>query len=130
MNGLVGVVDFLEPTSQFETLNKSLDLHFENNSAFWQYFIPSYLAGRNISIVDISNRHNFQIKGHISIAKSEFLIFESDAKLPILKRSELNFQLKSDHKILLRRLATADPKHMKWIDVKSKKTPLCHIYIQ
>ncbi|MGR5284197.1 hypothetical protein ACP3V5_02660 [Vibrio maritimus] len=130
MNGLVGVVDFLEPVSQFGTLNKSLNLRFENNSALWQYFIPSYLAGKNISIVDISNSHNFKIKGHISLAKSEFVIFESDAELPILKRSELNFQLKSDHKILLRRLATADPKHMEWTDRKSGKTPLCHIYIQ
>ncbi len=130
MNGLVGVVDFLEPSSHFGTLNKSLNLRFENNSALWQYFIPSYLADKNISIIDISNNHNFQFKGHISLANSEFTIYESDTELPILKRSELNFQLRRDHKILLKRLATADPKHIEWTNEKSKKKPLCQIYIQ
>ncbi|WP_112477897.1 hypothetical protein [Vibrio variabilis] len=130
INGLVGVVDFLESSSQFSTLNKLINLRFENNLALWQYFIPSYLADKNISIVDTSNSHNFHFKGHISLANTEYMVFESDAELPIFKRSELNFQLKIDHKILLRRLANADPKHMEWVDIKSKKTPLCHIYIQ
>ncbi|GAL33670.1 hypothetical protein JCM19240_2366 [Vibrio maritimus] len=90
MNSLVGVVDFLEPRSQFNKLNKLLNLRFENNLALWQYYIPSYLSDKGVSIVDTSNSHNFQIKGHVSLANLEYTIFESNTEIPILKRSELN----------------------------------------
>ncbi|GMQ48617.1 hypothetical protein [Vibrio sp. 10N] len=130
IKNLVGVINFLEPSSQFGNLKKAINLRFRNNSAIWQYFIPAYLADKNISIIDIKSNYSFHKKSEILLGKTRFMIFESDTKLPIHKRSELNLQLRSDQRILLRRLATASPEHMKWLDTEPQKTPLCHIYIQ
>lgn len=130
INNLVGVVNFLEPSSHFRNLKKAINLRFRNNSAICQYFIPSYLADKNINIIDIKSTYSFHKKSEVLLGNTRFVIFESDTKLPIHKRSELNLQLRSDQRILLRRLATASPEHMKWLDTGSQNTPLCHIYIQ
>lgn len=126
---LVGIIDLTVPKSDFYHTNKTIQLIYSHTYAYWQYYFLTSDNTKEYQIIDSNGEYEFENKGIEILGGRRYLVFRSNTPLPVLQRSDLSLQLKANHKIIYRRLATAHPAHIEFEKVSSSSQRLCHIYL-
>ncbi|MGL6315001.1 hypothetical protein [Vibrio sp. WXL103] len=130
VSNLIGIACIMEAGSQIEIINKKLEFHFQSIAATWQYYLPSYLADRDIAIINANDRCPCVELDPIQIDNRTFKVFQTKAPQLLKSRSEQCFQLRCGHKTICKRLANADPRHLTWVESEQGIQPVCHIYLR
>ncbi|MGY0615940.1 hypothetical protein [Vibrio sp. FJH11] len=126
---LVGIINLTISKADFYNQNKIIQLIYSHTYSYWQYYFLTSDNTKEYQIIDSNGEHQFDNKGTVILGERPYLVFRSSEPLPVLHRSELSLQLKANHKVVYRRLATAQPAHIEFETVNNHVQRLCHIYL-
>ncbi|MCF7483146.1 hypothetical protein L3V31_15645 [Vibrio sp. J1-1] len=126
---LVGIINLTINKEHFYNENSQVILNYSHTYAYWQYYFFTSNESKEYQIIDSNGKHTFENIGIQHLNHKPCLVFRSNTSLPVLHHSDLSFQLKANHKIIYRRLASASPAHIEVEAVNHQPQRLCHIFL-